>query len=194
MTNTESLSCGPWHPGRSGRAQWSGALRLLGDSAAAVTAVRADAAGAEGVTLAAAIAAAHAPGRGGTLFHFSPQPEPFSSLKPRNTPSVSHGKCSRRAEEWRSAPLAAGFTVVHAGGVLADDRLGAQRAGGIRAVAAPKVGGATRLLGAGPVAAGAAGPAVLFSSIAAMLGSAGQAGPLTGCLFTITRSWTTWDT
>ena len=42
---------------------------------------------------------------------------------------------------------ASGFTLVHAGGVLADDKLASQRAGGVRTVAAPKVVGAIRLLG-----------------------------------------------
>lgn len=63
-----------------------------------------------------------------------------------------------------------GFTLVHASGILADDTLGSQSTGGVRSVAAPKVGGAIRLLGTSSVAAGASGPAVLFSSITALLG------------------------
>jgi hypothetical protein len=70
---------------------------------------------------------------------------------------------------------ASGFTLVHAGGVLADDKLASQRPGGVRGVAAPKVGGAIRLLGSPASAAGASGPAVLFSSIASLLGAPGQA-------------------
>ena len=105
----------------------------LGDSAAVVTVVRADASGAEGVALAAAAATSH------PLVH-SP-----------------------------------GFTLVHAGGVLADDKLASQCAGGVRGVAAPKVGGAIRLLGSPASSAGASGPAVFFSSIASLLGAAGQA-------------------
>jgi len=67
-----------------------------------------------------------------------------------------------------------GFTLVHAGGVLADDKLPSQYVGGVRGVAAPKVGGAIRLLGSSASAAGASGPAVFFSSIASLLGAAGQ--------------------
>jgi hypothetical protein len=36
-------------------------------------------------------------GRGLTLVHFSPQPEPFLSHK---SPSTPHKKCSRDSEKW----------------------------------------------------------------------------------------------
>ena len=59
------------------------------------------------------------------------------------------------------------------GGVLEDAPLGRQSAGGLRRVLAPKAAGAAALL----AAAGAApvGAAALFSSVAALLGNAGQA-------------------
>jgi len=34
------------------------------------------------------------------LVHFSPQPEPFLSLKLSNTPNVSPKKCSRQVLKW----------------------------------------------------------------------------------------------
>ena len=34
------------------------------------------------------------------LVHFSPHPEPFLSLKPPNTPRVSHKERLRQAEKW----------------------------------------------------------------------------------------------
>ena len=66
----------------------------------------------------------------------------------------------------------AGVLAVHAGGVLRDAMLGHQTAGSLREVLAPKVAGAEqlrrRLLGSRPH------QAVLFSSIAGLLGSGGQ--------------------
>jgi hypothetical protein len=66
--------------------------------------------------------------------------------------------------------------VIHASGVLRDAMLARQHAGGVRGVMAPKVSAAARLEatvsgGLNPLAA-----AVMFSSIAALLGSTGQAG------------------
>ncbi|CAG9466967.1 unnamed protein product [Pedinophyceae sp. YPF-701] len=65
--------------------------------------------------------------------------------------------------------------VVHAAGVLADATVARQSAGAVRRVAAPK-GGAVRAWGAhGEVAGMPCGARVVFSSVAALLGSAGQA-------------------
>ena len=67
----------------------------------------------------------------------------------------------------------AGEIVMHAGGVLQDATLGNQCARGMREVVAPKLGGA-RQLERGWWAAPGEG-SVLFSSVAALLGSGGQA-------------------
>lgn len=75
----------------------------------------------------------------------------------------------------RLAPPLAG--VMHAGGVLVDGMLQNQTLAGLRAVLAPKAAGAARLAG-GAAAAAAAQPLAtikLFSSVAAALGSGGQA-------------------
>ena len=63
--------------------------------------------------------------------------------------------------------------VWHAAGVLADAVLPKQAARGLARVCAPKAHGATALHGM--AAASSAGTFVLFSSVAALLGGAGQA-------------------
>lgn len=84
------------------------------------------------------------------------------------------GSCplqQRQQQRWQPAcpPLQG---VLHAGGLLRDGLLPGQGLAGLRAVLAPKTGGAARLAAASlqPLAA-----AKLFSSVAASLGSAGQA-------------------
>ena len=62
--------------------------------------------------------------------------------------------------------------LLHAGGLLADGLLKRQGMGTLRPVFAPKVAGGRGALGR--LAAGAVAAAVLFSSIAGLLGSAGQ--------------------
>ena len=63
--------------------------------------------------------------------------------------------------------------VMHASGVLRDAMVAAQYAGGVREVVGAKVSGAVRLMGATQTAP--LESAVMFSSIAALMGSAGQA-------------------
>jgi hypothetical protein len=66
------------------------------------------AASAASCTLAAVESAARTAGQGLPLVHFSAQPEPFSSLKPRNTPNASHIKCSSpEVDECKPMPLGA---------------------------------------------------------------------------------------
>ena len=62
--------------------------------------------------------------------------------------------------------------LLHAGGVLQDATLGNQTAGGARAVAAPKLGALARL--AATMELQPVSSAVLFSSIASLVGSPGQ--------------------
>lgn len=90
-------------------------------------------------------------------------------------------ECRQSAQDMRrpgGGKFLEGVTgVVHASGVLSDAMIPRQRAGGIRRVMAPKVAAASRLeahvFGGGfnPVAAN-----VMFSSVAALVGSVGQGG------------------
>ena len=76
------------------------------------------------------------------------------------------------ATRGRGGAPAAG-ALLHAGGLLADATVPKQTAGRVALVAAPKVGGLNRVANA--VGAAAAGNTLLFSSLASMLGSGGQA-------------------
>ena len=67
-----------------------------------------------------------------------------------------------------------GLALLHAGGSLADATIATQTAAGLRAGLAPKLGGLLALQqGAGALRLA---PSMLFSSTAALLGPAGQAG------------------
>ena len=68
-----------------------------------------------------------------------------------------------------------GLSIVHAGGVLADAPLAAQTAGGVRHVSAPKHHAAARMMfHSSSLDLTPSGTIIAFSSIAAMLGAAGQ--------------------
>ena len=87
------------------------------------------------------------------------------------TESVTHSACQALSILTGSPS----FALVQAAGALMDSVLSAQNVSGVRRVCSPKVDSLMRFLKASRVSISPSGPIILFSSIASMLGSAGQA-------------------
>ena len=173
--------------GRSGRADSRIIAGLLGDPSctASFTLSRCDVASAEG-----AAAALHNPllGAWRSVIHAGTHPR-------TNTPPVSIPPVNCRVKyTWSSLVVEPNFLppvgrpptcafllefwvpltfAMSSGGVLHDGMIASQTASGVRSVFAPKVSGAANLAAA--VAAAAVQGFAAFSSVAAFIGSAGQA-------------------
>merc|ERR1712147_368765 len=102
------------------------------------------------------------------LFEILDQAATVVSFQKCNVGAAEELRCALpRRQRWTRALL------FHAGGVLADSALANQTAAAARRVFAPKGEGLRKLAGGQVAAAG--GATIVFSSIAALLGSAGQA-------------------